>query len=844
MLPLALAQYATDAFDSAYSPRLPTPLSVRVSALPTNGKLYAADDSTFARLAIPMSTAELPRTLPGGLAWYQPPQDVFTTDGVRSDVESMRYFATDCLGQDSVPGVVSFMLHAVNDAPRATPMSIAAYVGVSRVFTLQASDVDSSMLSTATLRNLPGHGSLTFAASGRPVVVGQPFDIGAELSYLCDLNATARAMTSNAMTAAMLRGASHLRSESFEFTVCDRGDETVRNYVAQGGANSNQGGVGAQGAMPSTKRSRCSETAAVATLQVLNHIQARDGTSEVAEDVASVVQLAGADYLGRRVSLQLMRGPAHGILYQCMPTGNVAPAHPASASFGGHPTNRNEQLPDCCLPPHCSPSRIADGEHISDSIGRLVYLPARDYFNCKAVREQRDGRRGGANVADPATSAIGTCADHPVGLPPDELVFAVFDEEGQRSANATLWLWVRNTPDMPLVLGSAQLKAEVLDVTPLPALQAIAPDGDWVSWEVELAVTHGVITLNQKHLAPLAFLRGDGSSDRAMVFHATALQLNAALHGAAYRATIVAHDVLRIRIADRAGEAALTPPSGTSEVHITVSAAAVADIEAVVVSWDIQAHSCESPSLVSPLPCTRHSISCIPPSASCSARFASPLLFPTLARSGGAGAVGRRGHAADAARLRGAAALPAGSWLQKTSQLHTLSLTRLAHSRPSNSLPPSPPHPHFPSPFTSSSSVPHTAHHSLTLTLSHTTTATSATSPTPLTPSHPQAVSIPPTPPSRSFPCPPPRSPLDLTWQLHNVSRGCPPQNASATRGHSRYTHLECDEGSDEDVATHAHGARAADASAAAGSEVPTRLDCSTSPKPLPLPRGPMTPGL
>ena len=74
-----------------------------------------------------------------------------------------------------------------------------------------------------------------------------------------------------------------------------------------------------------------------------------------------------------------------------------------------------------------------------------------------------------------------------------------------------------------------------------------------------------------------------------MAFRATASQLNAALHGAAYRATIVAPDVLRIRISDRAGEKGLSPPNGIAAVHITVRAVSVADIEAVVVSWDAQA---------------------------------------------------------------------------------------------------------------------------------------------------------------------------------------------------------------------------------------------------------------
>ena len=73
-----------------------------------------------------------------------------------------------------------------------------------------------------------------------------------------------------------------------------------------------------------------------------------------------------------------------------------------------------------------------------------------------------------------------------------------------------------------------------------------------------------------------------------MRFTATATQLNAALVGAAYRATAQLPDALRVRIAPRPG-ATLAPPRGTSEVAVAVLPARQDGIAATVVPINAEA---------------------------------------------------------------------------------------------------------------------------------------------------------------------------------------------------------------------------------------------------------------
>ena len=158
-----------------------------------------------------------------------------------------------------------------------------------------------------------------------------------------------------------------------------------------------------------------------------------------------------------------------------------------------------------------------------DGGGRLLYAPEPDYFNCE---DDDDGGRACGDGDATAHADAGTAAAPATGrarlppLRPDAVSFCVVDESGLRSANVSHLVWVRGAPDAPLLLGAGRLAAEVLALTSLPPLRAVAPDGAWAVWEVELSLRHGVLSLNQSALEPLRFRQGDGTP-AAVETHAT-----------------------------------------------------------------------------------------------------------------------------------------------------------------------------------------------------------------------------------------------------------------------------------------------------------------------------------
>lgn len=568
-----------DPFDEAYSPRPAVASFAEITKLPTSGTLFLPSDrdsnSAPAAQSAAVVEADLPLPLPGGRVWYVPARDVAGVAAV-----TFEYRVLDGNGRVSPSAQVVLNITSRNDPPQPASGVVDVVVGMRTRFELRASDNDSA-LSHAVVHRLPSHGRLYAAATTEgggqgdrddefapgeesivPLAIGDSLPVG-EWALEYEYVGEGSVSLGN-------EGKRVLDHDSFAFGACDA--------------------LGACSAV---------EDSGLVTLRVLNSLVAHPVSAIVEEDTPIVMALWGGRLSVHKLGaapnetnpaaagtavppilqtdeplpVRIITPPSHGQLYPCRP------ALGAQACVA-HKDRRTAQAGDsieceCCTPRACSLIPLGRGDQV-DAGAKVVYVPARNYFNC-ATPPQHGGE----------------CVDELERTPgPDTFIFEAVDAQGGRSAPEAARLWVVSSDDKPQWTHPGQMRAQMLELTPLPALGISDPDGDLAEWGVQLSVSAGDLTLNTSALPDLRFELGDGMSDRFMYFTGRPSRVAAAFHGATYRAIELRNDSISIAIADPADGVLTHLPS--LSVHVTPAnalpydaAVAHAPLSALIATWSL-----------------------------------------------------------------------------------------------------------------------------------------------------------------------------------------------------------------------------------------------------------------
>lgn len=133
-------------------------------------------------------------------------------------------------------------------------------------------------------------------------------------------------------------------------------------------------------------------------------------------------------------------------------------------------------LPTCCA--SCLPHPLLPGEDLLSPNAKLVYVPAKDYFNCPS------SPRPCPSPSQPRNITGGGPGVH---APPDGFSFVTRDAEGARSAAGTQLVWVRGVNDPPRLVGASEMVAVTNNISLLPPLSLLDDDYDAEQWELEVS---------------------------------------------------------------------------------------------------------------------------------------------------------------------------------------------------------------------------------------------------------------------------------------------------------------------------------------------------------------------